>query len=338
MDVNESGGRRSSRPSKLSAKGLCMAVQESVGRAAAKPMGKPKLGKLARREEREFYLFISLWIIGFIAFDAGPILASFAISFTNWSMMTPPNWTGLQNYQRLIADPLFYTAMWNSLYFGIGSVGLGLIVSFLLALLLNQKVLGISVFRTIFYLPSVVSGIAVAILWIMILHQDFGLINTVLSWFGIKGPGWLVQPQWAKPALILMSLWGAGGSMVIYLAGLQSVPQHLYEAASIDGAGPWMKFWHVTVPMMSPVIFYNLIVGFIASLQGFVLVLIMTNGGPANATLMFGLYIYRVAFQFFQMGYASALAWILLVVIMAITALQFLGAKYWVFYEGEAAR
>jgi multiple sugar transport system permease protein len=171
----------------------------------------------------------------------------------------------------------------------------------------------------------------------MILHQDFGLINTVLSWFGIKGPGWLVQPQWAKPALILMSLWGAGGSMVIYLAGLQSVPQHLYEAASIDGAGPWMKFWHVTVPMMSPVIFYNLIVGFIASLQGFVLVLIMTNGGPANATLMFGLYIYRVAFQFFQMGYASALAWILLVVIMAITALQFLGAKYWVFYEGEAA-
>jgi len=253
-------------------------------------------------------------------------------------MMTPPNWTGLQNYQRLIADPLFYTAMWNSLYFGVGSVGLGLIVSFLLALLLNQKVLGISVFRTIFYLPSVVSGIAVAILWIMILHQDFGLINTVLSWFGIKGPGWLVQPQWAKPALILMSLWGAGGSMVIYLAGLQSVPQHLYEAASIDGAGPWMKFWHVTVPMMSPVIFYNLIVGFIASLQGFVLVLIMTNGGPANATLMFGLYIYRVAFQFFQMGYASALAWILLVVIMAITALQFLGAKYWVFYEGEAAR
>jgi multiple sugar transport system permease protein len=192
-----------------------------------------------------------------------------------------------------------------------------------------------ALFRTIFYLPSVVSGIAVAILWIMILHQDFGLINSVLAWFGIKGPGWLVQPQWAMPALIMMSLWGAGGSMVIFLAGLQSVPIHLYEASEIDGAGAWAKFWNVTVPMMSPVIFYNLIVGFIASLQGFVLVLIMTNGGPANATLMYGLYIYRNAFQFFQMGYASALAWILLMVIMLITVLQFVAARFWVYYEGD---
>jgi multiple sugar transport system permease protein len=192
-----------------------------------------------------------------------------------------------------------------------------------------------SVFRAIFYLPSVVSGIAVAILWIMILHQDFGLINTVLNWFGIKGPGWLVQPQWAMPSLILMSLWGAGGSMVIYLAGLQSVPTHLYEAAAIDGAGAWQKFWTVTIPMMSPVIFYNLIVGFIASIQGFVLVLIMTNGGPANATLVYGLYLYRLAFQFFEMGYASALAWVLLMVIMLITATQFYFARYWVYYEGD---
>lgn len=315
-----------------------MAVEQSVGQTVARPMGKPKMGKMARREEREFYLFVSLWIVGFILFDAGPIIASFVISFTNWSMMSDPAWVGVKNFQRLIADPLFRTALWNSLYFGVGSVGFGLIVSFLLALLLNQRVLGITVFRTIFYLPSVVSGIAVAILWLMILHQDFGLINSALAWFGIRGPGWLVQPEWAKPALILMSLWGAGGSMVIYLAGLQSVPQHLYEAASIDGAGAWMKFWNVTVPMMSPVIFYNLIVGFIASLQGFVLVLIMTNGGPANATLMFGLYIYRVAFQFFEMGYASALAWILLLVIMAITVVQFVGAKYWVFYEGDVAK
>jgi multiple sugar transport system permease protein len=195
-----------------------------------------------------------------------------------------------------------------------------------------------SFFRTVFYLPSVVSGIAVAILWIMILHQDFGLINSALSVLGIKGPGWLVQPQWAKPALILMSLWGAGGSMVIYLAGLQSVPAHLYEASEIDGAGPWQKFWNVTIPMMSPVIFYNLIVGFIASLQGFVLVYIMTNGGPANATLMYGLYIYRNAFQFFKMGYASALAWVLLIVIIVITVLQFRLARYWVFYEGDLKR
>lgn len=208
-------------------------------------------------------------------------------------------------------------------------------MSFLLALLLNQNVWGITLFRTIFYLPSVVSGIAVAILWIMILHQDFGLVNSFLAFFGIKGPGWLVQPEWAMPSLILMSLWSAGGSMVIYLAGLQSVPTHLYEAAEIDGANTFQKFWTVTVPMMSPVILYNLIVGFIASIQGFVLVYVMTNGGPANATLVYGLYIYRTAFINFQMGYASALAWILLVVIIIITAVQFTVARYWVYYEGD---
>jgi multiple sugar transport system permease protein len=315
-----------------------MAVQQRSKQALLRPHGKAKLGRMARREERELYIFISLWIAGFILFDAGPILASFVISFTDWSALSAPHWVGGANYQRLLVDPLFFKAMGNSLYFGLGSVGLGLVVSFLLALLLNQPVPGIAFFRTIFYLPSVVSGIAVAILWIMILHQDFGLINSALAWFGIKGPGWLVQPQWAMPALILMSLWGAGGSMVIFLAGLQSVPAHLYEAAAIDGAGAWSRFWNITVPMMSPVIFYNLIVGFIASIQGFVLVLIMTNGGPANATLMYGLYLYRVAFQFFQMGYASALAWVLLVVIMMITALQFALSRYWVYYEGETKR
>jgi multiple sugar transport system permease protein len=310
-----------------------MAMEQEIERI--RPTGKIKLGRMERREEIEFYLFISLWIIGFLAFDAGPIIASLVISFTNWSALKPPEWVGFANYQRMLIDPLFFKALSNSLYYGFGSVGLGMIVSFLLALLLNQKVAGVSIFRTIFYLPSVVSGIAVAILWIMILHQDFGLINSALAWFGIKGPGWLVQPQWAMPALILMSIWGAGGSMVIFLAGLQSVPPHLYEAASIDGAGEWGKFWNITVPMMSPVIFYNLIVGFIASIQGFVLVLIMTNGGPANATLVYGLYLYRVAFQFFQMGYASALAWVLLVVIMIITAVQFALSRYWVYYEGE---
>jgi multiple sugar transport system permease protein len=317
-----------------------MQLQHSVERTSARPRSKAKLGTQARREEREFYLFVSLWIVGLILFDAGPIVASLLASFTDWSLLTPPKWIGFGNYVKMARDPLFFVALWNSLYFGVGSVGLGLIVSFLLALLLNQKVPGIALFRTIFYLPSVVSGIAVAILWIMILNADFGLLNTTLGWFGIKGPGWLIQPQWTKPALILMSLWqGAGASMVIYLAGLQSVPQHLYEAAEIDGAGPWGKFWNVTVPMMSPVIFYNLIVGFIASIQGFVLVLIMTNDGrPANAALMIGLYLYRQAFVNFNMGYASALAWVLLMVIMLFTAAQFYLAKHWVFYEGETKR
>jgi multiple sugar transport system permease protein len=296
------------------------------------------MSQRARHEEREFYLFISPWIIGLILFDFGPIVASLLVGFTDWSLLERPKFAGINNYLTMIKDPLFFKALVNSLYFGLGTVGLGLILSFSLALLLNQKVRGIAYFRTIFYLPSVVSGIAVAILWIMILHQDFGLINSGLALFGIKGPGWLVQPQWAMPAIIMMSLWAVGGSMVIYLAGLQSVPQHLYEAAEIDGATGWAKFWNVTIPMMSPVIFYNLIVGFIASLQGFVLVLIMTDGGPANATLMYGLYLYRNAFQFFKMGYASALAWVLLMVIIAITVAQFRLARYWVFYEGDLKR
>jgi multiple sugar transport system permease protein len=316
-----------------------MQLQETV-KAGARPTAKSRLGKLARHEERQFYLFIAPWIIGFILFDAGPIVASFIVSFTDWSLLEAPKWIGFANYQKMISDQFFHIAIWNSLYFGLASVGLGLIVSFLLALLLNQKVPGIALFRTIFYLPSVVSGIAVAILWIMILHADFGLLNTALGWVGIKGPGWLIQPQWTKPALILMSLWqGSGAAMVIYLAGLQNVPVHLYEAAEIDGAGPWGKFWNVTIPMMSPIIFYNLIVGFIGSLQGFVLVLIMTTDGrPANAALMIGLYLYRQAFVLFNVGYASAIAWVLLMVIMLFTAAQFFLARYWVFYEGDARR
>ncbi len=292
------------------------------------------LGPQARREEREFYLFISPWIIGFVLFGAGPIIASAVISLTNWSLLSSPRWAGLANYRRLAVDPLFFITLKNTLIYAIGSVGLGVVTAFLLALLLNQKVWGMAFFRTIFYLPSVVSGIAVALLWVNIFHPDFGLINYALSWIGIQGPGWLTSPSWAMPALIIMSLWGAGAGMVIYLAGLQSIPEHLYEAAALDGAGPLRKFWHVTIPMMSPVIFFNMIVGFIGSLQAFVLIFVMTNGGPANSTLVYGLYLFRNAFQYFDMGYASAMAWVLFIVIMIITAVQFRVAKRWVYYEG----
>lgn len=292
------------------------------------------LGPQARREEREFYLFISPWIIGFVLFGAGPIIASAVISLTNWSLLSSPRWAGLANYRRLAVDPLFFITLKNTLIYAIGSVGLGVVTAFLLALLLNQKVWGMAFFRTIFYLPSVVSGIAVALLWVNIFHPDFGLINYALSWIGIQGPGWLTSPSWAMPALIIMSLWGAGAGMVIYLAGLQSIPEHLYEAAALDGAGPLRKFWHVTIPMMSPVIFFNMIVGFIGSLQAFVLIFVMTNGGPANSTLVYGLYLFRNAFQYFDMGYASAMAWVLFIVIMIITAIQFRVAQRWVYYEG----
>jgi multiple sugar transport system permease protein len=301
--------------------------------ARRRPRQKVRLGRQARREELAFYLFISPWIVGLVLFDAGPIVASFVISLTDWTMLGEPHWIGVDNYERLVNDDTFFKALWNSIYFGVGSVGLGVTVSFLLALLLNQPVFGVALFRTIFYLPAVVSGIAVAILWTNILHPDYGLLNAALAQVGIEGPGWLKSPDWAMPGLILMSVWGAGGSMVIFLAGLQSVPQHLYEAAALDGAGPWRKFLNVTVPMMSPVIFYNIVVGFIVSLQSFVLILIMTDGRPANSTLVLGLYLYRNAFTYLDLGYASALAWVLLVVILIITAIQFLGARFWVYYE-----
>ena len=306
---------------------------DAVGRVAPR---RQKLGKQARREEREFYLFITPWIIGFILFGAGPIVASFVISFTQWTLLTPPIWVGTSNYTHMLSDPFFKIALVNTLYYGIGSVLLGVTVSFLLALLLNKDVAGQSLFRTIFYLPSVVSGIAVALLWINIFNPDFGLLNHMLRVIGISNPpGWLVSPTWVMPALIIMSVWGAGGTMVIYLAGLQSIPEHLYEAASLDGAGPWSQFWNVTVPMMSPVIFFNLIVGFITSLQAFVQIYVMTDGGPANASLVYGLYLYRNAFRFFQMGYASALSWILFIVIIGVTAFQFWLSKRWVYYEGD---
>ncbi|GHO56449.1 carbohydrate ABC transporter permease [Ktedonobacter robiniae] len=301
---------------------------------AASHARRRKLSKVELREERQFYLFILPWIIGFILFGGGPIIASGVISLTNWSLLSNPQWIGLQNYVQLFQDPLFYLTLRNTLYFGIGSVLLTVVVSFALALLLNQKVKGISVFRTVFYLPSVVSGIATALLWINILHPDFGMVNYLLGLFGIQGPGWLYSEDWTIPALIIMSAWGAGNTMVIYLAGLQSIPSYMYEAASIDGAGHWSKFWNVTVPMMSPVIFFNLVTGFITSLQAFVLILVMTNGGPANASLVYGLYIYRQAFQYFNMGYASALAWILFVLIIIITFIQFALAGRWVYYEG----
>lgn len=294
------------------------------------------LGKQARREEREFYLYISPWIIGFVLFGAGPIIGAFVLSFTEWSLLAPPKWVGFGNFKAMFADAFARIALVNTIYYGLGSVTLGVVVSFLLALLLNQKVHAQALFRTIFYLPSVVSGIAVALLWINIFNPDFGLLNQFLRNIGVQNPpGWLVSPQWAMPALIMMSVWGAGGSMVIYLAGLQSIPEHLYEAASIDGAGVWSKFWNITVPMMSPVIFFNLIVGFISSLQSFVQIYVMTDGGPANATLVYGLYIYRNAFRFFKMGYASALSWVLFVVIIAITIGQFVLARRWVYYEGD---
>lgn len=288
---------------------------------------------LVRREARWFHLFTLPWLLGFVFFTGGPILASIVISFTKWELLSAPEWVGLDNYRQLLSDPDFFLALRNTVYFGAGSALFGVVFNFVLALLLNLKVRGQAIFRTIIYMPSVLTGIATALLWVHVLHPDYGLINHVLGFLGIQGPGWLIDERWAIPGLIIMSVWSAGNAMIIFLAGLQGVPVSLHEAAQLDGAGWWSRFWHVTVPMLSPIIFFNLIVGLIGSLQAFTLVLFMTDGGPANATLVLGLYVYRYAFQYFEMGYASTIAWALFFLIIVFTALQFWLAKRWVHYE-----
>ena len=306
-------------------------------RELAKP-ARSRISKQALSEEIQFFIFLAPWLIGFLVFTAFPLLFSIYISLNDYSLLTPPQFTGLKNYQMLFTDPLFAQSLQNTLVYAAATLVLGTILSFLLALLLNQPLRAIPLFRTIFYLPSVTAGIATAILWAWIFNPQFGLLNVALSFIGIKGPEWLVSPQWAMPAIIIMSLWGVGGSMIIYLAGLQSIPDQLYEAAAIDGANAWAKFWNVTVPMMSPVIFFNVVVGIIGTFQVFTNIMIMTNGGPANATLVYVLYLYRNAFEYFKMGYASALAWVLFLIIMIVTIFQFWLARHWVYYEGELTR
>jgi multiple sugar transport system permease protein len=284
----------------------------------------------------EGYLFISPWIVGFILFTAGPVVASLGLSFYQWSLIRPPRFVGLENYVTMFTnDPLFWQSLRVTLLYVAVAVPLQIAFALFLAILLNQKVRAIPVFRTIFYLPSVVSGVAIAVLWLWLYQPELGLINDLLSKVGIDGPAWLISKQWALPAIIGASLWTVGGTMIIFLAGLQDMPQHLYEAAALDGAGEWAKFRHVTLPMLSPVIFFNLVLGLIAAFRMFELPLVMTQGGPINATMFYALYLYLSAFKFLKMGYAAALAWVLFIIIMIVTGLQLKLARRWVYYEFE---
>ncbi|MGQ9629870.1 MAG: carbohydrate ABC transporter permease [bacterium] len=286
-------------------------------------------------EAVEGYLFVSPWIAGFLIFIGGPIVMSFFYSLTDWHILRPPQFVGLKNYiQILPRDRLFWQALKVTFYYTLG-VPLRLGGALVVALIMNQKLRGMGVFRTIYYMPSVVAGVAVALLWLWIFNPEMGILNLILAKFGIKGPEWLWSEKWVVPAFIIMSLWGVGGSMIIYLGGLQSIPTALYEAAEIDGAGIFQKFWSITLPMLSPVIFFNLIMQIIDSFQVFTNAFIMTNGGPANASLFYVLYLYRNAFEWFKMGYASALAWVLLLIIMFFTMLVFKSSALWVYYEGE---
>ena len=288
-----------------------------------------------RREAIGGYLFILPWIIGFLIFTFGPIIASFYFSLTNYQIVKPPVWAGLDNYRRLIHDDLFWQSLKVTSIYVVISVPIGLVLSFLVAMLMNQKVKGIGFWRTIFYLPNLVPLVGATMLWLWIFNPEFGLLNGFLETIGIDGPLWLRSQDWALPSLILMSLWGVGGSTLIYLAGLQGIPSDLYGAVEVDGGGAWAKFWTVTIPQMSPVIFYNLILGIIGGFQVFAQPLIMTGGGPRYATLFVVLYLYQNAFTNFKMGYASAIAWVLFLIIFVLTVITFRISRSWVYYEGD---
>ena len=305
---------------------------------------KIKVGmKMSTQEAMWGYIFLSPWILGMIFFIGGPILASLILAFFQWDAFdigrAAPTFIGFQHFSNLLfaEDTKFWIALWNTFYYTIFSVPLGIIGSIIVALLMNQEWKSVRVLRTIYYLPSVTAGVASAIIWVWMFNPDFGLINYGLSLLGIDGPTWLASKEWSKPALVIMSLWVVGGNMIIYLAGLQGVPRQLYEAAEIDGAGMFQKFWHVTLPMLTPVIFFNLIMSLVWSFQIFTQVYVMTqgSGGPADSTLVLVLLIYREAFQNYHLGKASALAWLLFVVIMIFTLAQFKIAGGWVHYEGE---
>ncbi len=268
------------------------------------------------------------WIAGLGIFTLYPVAASLYDSFCDYSVLEPAIWTGGENFQRLFQDQLFWMSLKNTLIYAAFSVPLGMVVALGLALLLNCNVRGTAIFRTIFYLPAVVPVVASAMLWLWMFNPSLGLLNHVLAPFchllGAEPPGWLSDPAWSKPALILMSAWGVGNSMIIYLAGLQDVPKSLYESAEIDGANKWQQFWHVTLPMIMPVVYFNLIMGIISSLQVFTQVYVMTNGtegSPARSTLMYAPYLFSVAFSDLRMGYACAMAWVLFCIIALLTVL-----------------
>jgi len=287
------------------------------------------------------YICILPWLLGFLIFTAGPMVFSFYLSFFKADYLTASVFVGLQNYWTMFFDPIEFwmLALRNTAVYAFTSVPINVVLALLIAILLNQKVKGLALWRTIFYLPAVVQGVAVSLLWIWLFHPNYGPISGFLRSIGIQNPPlWIWSEEWAMPAMVIMSTWGVGGSMIIFLAGLQGVPQSLYDAASIDGAGNWGRFRFVTLPMMTPTLFFSVIMGLIGAWQMFSQSYIMTQGGPNNATLTAVLLIYRKAFEQFKLGYASALAWVLFVIILVFSLLVIRSSTAWVYYEGELAK
>lgn len=305
-------------------------------RKSAKKTKRPS--SMKRKEAIQGYLFILPWLIGFFVFTLGPLILSFIASFTNYDITSQMDFIGFENYERMFTrDPLFWKSLGNTLYYVVISVPATLLGAIVIALLMNQKIPGIRFFRTIYYLPSVLSGVGVYFLWMQLLSPQSGLINIVLSCFGIEGPVWLFDPNWTKPALIFMNLWKVGGSMLLYLASLQGIPTQLYEAAEIDGAGPIRKFFNITLPMITPIIFFDLVTSIIGSFQIFQEAYVMSEngtGGPANSMRFFNLHMWNKAFVTFEMGYAMAMSWVLFLIVFVITLINLKLAPRWVYREG----
>jgi multiple sugar transport system permease protein len=305
----------------------------SIAVAPARP------SRRARRDALVGFAFISPWVLGFLLFTLGPMLASFYLSFTRYNIVQAPRWIGLENFEAAItgADRLFYSSIGRTAYFAALIVPLGVTASLGLAVMLNRRLRGTTIFRTLFFLPSLTPVAASAVLWVWLFHPDVGPVNYVLGLVHIAGPRWLASQEWAIPTMVLIALWGsAGGSrMIIFLAGLQGVPEELYDAASIDGANNWQRFRHVTLPLLSPVVLFNVVLAFLGAFQTFALAVMATDGGPAYATWFYMLHLYNTAFRSLQMGYGAALAWIFLLLVVTFTYVQFRASVRWVYYAGD---
>ena len=300
---------------------------------------------MRKKETLWFYLLVFPWVFGFIVLTLGPMLYSFFLSLTNWDLFTSPKFLGWDNYVRLFTkDKIFWKTVFNTLYYAFISVPLGMLFSLFITYFLNRPIEGSAIYRTLYYIPATVPGVASALLFKWLLAPDAGMINRFLAIFGMDGPAWLLEPDWVKPALILMSLWTVGANITLLMAGMKSIPAEFYEAAELDGASPIAQYYRITLPLLTPVIFFNLINGLIGALQVFTQIYIMTGtgganmGGPNNASMMIVPYLFNNGFRFYKMGYASAIAWILFVLVMILTLLVFRSSSAWVYYESEVRK
>jgi len=301
--------------------------------ATTAPPRRQPMTKRQRREWIEGYLFASPFLIGFTVFIAFPMLYSVYLTFFDWNLLTPPSYVGLDNLVKMFADPKVNKSLYNSAFYTFIAVPIQLVISFSLAMALTQKLRFRDVYRAGFYMPIIVPLVASAVVWQRVFHPEFGILNEALGWIGIAPRKWLFEPDLAKPAFIFMSFWMIGRQMVIFIAGLGNIPDTLMEAASLDGAGSWRRLWNVVIPLMTPLIFYNMVIAIVNSFQTFVPAMIMTEGGPQDATLFAVLNIYRNGFQYFRMGYASALAWEFFLIVVGFTVAQFYISSRWVYYE-----